>query len=369
MHRHRSHHCAPALETVRVILVYKDFRGRGFSHAGLGVSSISTAKVLRRAGIWADVWASMDAKDLRRRVELSLAQSGLRNEVPISHIVIAAPWIDPATLAQLATDFPEIVWTVVCHSGVGFLAADPEAIRFMRETAELQHLTYNIRAAGNSEAFVRWASETWKTHFTLLRNLYDTSECSPPSRKPWGGEILRLGMFGAARALKNGVSGAAAAAQLAVRLRVPVELQLSSGRDEGGSLRPIEEITKGIPNLTVRRMGWLSWPQFRSILRHIHVHLQPSFTESFNMTVADAIAEHVPSVVGPAVEWCPAHWKADVDDPSDIARVAEALLYDTNAAEDGRRALERYVREALPDWLHLLGASAGTIEERFHAHA
>ena len=120
--RHRPHHLAPTLDTARVLLVYKDFQGRGFSHAGLGVTAMCTAKSLRREGIWADVWACGDAEDLRRRVALACAQAELRNELPVTHVVIAAPWIATHALAKLATDFPDIVWTVVCHSGVGFLA-------------------------------------------------------------------------------------------------------------------------------------------------------------------------------------------------------------------------------------------------------
>lgn len=357
--RERPHHLQPALESVRLLLVYKDFAGRGFSHAGLGVSCMCTAKALRRHGVWADVWASSSADDLRRRLHAVHAQAVQRNEVLVTHVVIAAPWIATAELARLAMEFPEIVWTVTCHSNVGFLAADCEAIRLMRETAELQHLSHNVRAAGNCERMTRWASRAWGTQLALLPNIYDLSEAVPARRSSWRGDVLRVGMFGAARLLKNGVTGAAALAALANKLRVPVELHVSSGRDEGGSLRPIEEITRNVPNLVLKRAGWLSWPAFKASVRQMHLHLQPSYTESFNVTVADAIAASVPSVVGPAIHWVPSHWKADIDDPTDVARVAEALLHDVHAADDGRQALERYVRDALAAWERFLCARCG----------
>jgi hypothetical protein len=203
----------------------------------------------------------------------------------------------------------------------------------------------------------------------LLPNLYDVGECPLPPPKPWNGCPLRIGMFGARRLLKNGVSGAAAAAQLAVRLGVPVELQVSSGRDEGGSTSEIEEIVKGIPNLTLRKMGWLTLPQFRSVLRNVDVHLQPSYTESFNMTVGDAAAVGKGSVVGPAIRWVPKHWMADVDDPSDIARVAEALLHDPKVPEEAHRALKRYEKEALPHWFRFLGIPLEEAEDFGRAFA
>src|SRR4030095_12270257 len=122
--RERSHHLQPALESVRLLLVYKDFAGRGFSHAGLGVSCMCTAKTLRRRGVWADVWAVNSAEELHRRLDVLNAEAVQRHDLAVTHVVIAAPWIATAQLAKLATSFPEVVWAVTCHSNVGFLACD-----------------------------------------------------------------------------------------------------------------------------------------------------------------------------------------------------------------------------------------------------
>jgi hypothetical protein len=75
--------------------------------------------------------------------------------------------------------------------------------------------------------------------------------------------------------------------------------------------------------------------------------LQPSYTESCNMVTADGVAEGVPSVVSDAIDWAPEHWKANVDDVLDIARVGRCLLYDPLAARDGLKALEPYVAGGL----------------------
>jgi hypothetical protein len=82
----------------------------------------------------------------------------------------------------------------------------------------------------------------------------------------------------------------------------------------------------------------------------MHVLLQPSFTESFNVVTADGIAEGVPSAVSDAIDWVPAHWQAKADNASDVARVAAQLLRDPHAAIQGRRALEDYVRVGLDRW-------------------
>ena len=86
--------------------------------------------------------------------------------------------------------------------------------------------------------------------------------------------------------------------------------------------------------------GWQSWPKFRKTVAHMHLLLQPSYTESFNMVTADGVAEGVPSVVSEAIDWAPEDWKADVDDVLDIARTGRKLLFDPRAAHDGLARFE-----------------------------
>jgi hypothetical protein len=82
----------------------------------------------------------------------------------------------------------------------------------------------------------------------------------------------------------------------------------------------------------------------------MHLLMQPSYTESFNMVTADGIAEGVASVVSEAINWAPDHWKAPTDDVQQIARVARYLLGDPHAPEDGFAALQRHNREGLEAW-------------------
>ena len=90
---------------------------------------------------------------------------------------------------------------------------------------------------------------------------------------------------------------------------------------------------------------------FRSqSVAHMHLLLQPSYTESFNMVTADGIAEGVPSVVSSAVDWAPDHWKAETDNVLDIARVGRYLLHDPQAPADGREALAVHNRRGIAAW-------------------
>src|SRR5256885_8857503 len=62
---------------------------------------------------------------------------------------------------------------------------------------------------------------------------------------------------------------------------------------------------------------------FRRLVRAMDIVLQPSYTETFNMVTADAVAEGVPVVVADSIEWVPRWWQARADEPRDITRVAE----------------------------------------------
>ena len=65
------------------------------------------------------------------------------------------------------------------------------------------------------------------------------------------------------------------------------------------------------------------------------------------MVTADGVAEGVPSVVSPAIDWAPESWKAQADDVLQIAQVGRRLLHDASAAYEGFEALQKYVKDGL----------------------
>jgi glycosyltransferase involved in cell wall biosynthesis len=359
--RERPHHLRPYVDTVRVVLVYRDFTGIGVSHVGLGVSAQYTAKTLRHHGIWAEVWPAQSAQKLRERLRLVNTEADQRGEIRPTHVILAAPWIPTHEVELTAAEFPEVSWVVVSHSSVGFLAADPHAIRLLRQTADLQLSTHNVFVGGNSPKFTAWATEAWGVNAVCLPNLYNLDETFPRHDRRWQGGALRLGLFGANRPLKNFLTGAAAAVVLARSLHVPVELLLSTGRNEGSDGRALEEMTENIANLKVTRTGWLPWASFRSLLRTVDLVFQVSYTETFNVVTADAIAEGVPVVASDAIDWVPHWWQARADEPLDAVRVAERLLRDPDAPRHGRQALQAYVDRGVVAWWRFLCPQLATM--------
>jgi len=335
----------------RVIITYHNRpAAHHVSHIGLGVSGLNTAKVLRQNGIYADVWPILGAKDLAQRILAS-------NPMP-THVVIMAPWIPTFDLqANLIFKFPQIQFVVVCHSNVGFLQADPQAITNFRQALDQERASMNFFAAGNAQLFCNWIKAAYSQPCTWIPNLYFLEYAAPIHRRPWSGGTLRIGAFGAVRPLKNTLNAAAAALELANSYNTPIELHISVGRIEGGAtvVKALDAMLTGSPHLTLIKDEWHQWPQFRAIVRSMNLLMQPSFTESFNMVTADGAAESIPSVVSDAIDWAPDSWKAEMDDANNIAKVAKNLLSDPQSGPEGFYALQAHNAAGLVAWKSWLG--------------
>jgi hypothetical protein len=351
MYRYQSHQQSPSLETARVVLCYRNWQA--VSHIGLGVAARNTAAVLRREGIRTEVWALRDPADLAAKLAAAQNEATRRGEHPVSHVVISAPWIPTPALQQLTAAHPEVVFAVSSHSNVGFLQADANGVKLLRESYELAVGSLNFRATGNCATYCRWVTQAFGVQCHLVPNLYDLSTATThPHRRPLQGGTLRLGCFGATRILKNLVTGVGAAIEVSRRLNTDAEIWLSAGRPSGGSgaVAAAKQMADGVPRFALRELPWQSWPQFRQSVSGMDLLLQPSYTESFNMVTADGVAEGIASVTSPVIEWVPTNWHADPDDASDVADRAIALLHDPTAPQAGLRALQRYVSEGVGRW-------------------
>src|SRR4051812_45574053 len=183
MSHHRPHHFAPSIASARIVLAHK---GKPhYSPSGLGISGSQTAKALRAAGIWAESWVCTSAEELRQRLRDADAEALRRNQPPISHVVIGALWISTDFIAEMAADFPHTLFVLVSHSTFGFLGADPHAVRLLREGAELQQATTNVRIGGNCRRFTAPATEVFGVDVEYLPNLVALGEHWPRPRPGW----------------------------------------------------------------------------------------------------------------------------------------------------------------------------------------
>jgi hypothetical protein len=343
-------------KVARLLIAYKNFGlNRNVSHIGLGVSALQNQRALRSAGLMAEVRAVGSGQELMQLLDEDRQTATLAHHVPITHVVVSAPWIATAELALMAHRNPDVEFTVLSHSNVGFLQADPRAIALLREGADLERAMPNFHVAANSRSLQQWWEAAYQTPMLLLPNMYPFD--SVRHKPTWNGGTLRIGCFCAIRPYKNVLTAAAAALEVGVRLRASeTEFWISGGRTEGGGTigEAIQQMYTNVPRATVVRNNWESWPQFLGTVGSMDLLMQPSYTETFNMVTADGIARGVPSVVSEAIAWAPKNWMAATDSALDLADRAVALLHDPRAIDQGVDALIESNESAMREWRKFL---------------
>lgn len=343
-----------------IIFAHKNPRADNPSacHEGLGVTAGNLAETLVENGIQADTAPVVDGYHLRDKLAAN-AWPGL------THVIMCAPYMDTPFLEGLCRQFPSLKFATVYHSNVGFLQADNWAVKVMREQAALEKRIKNYHLAGNSDKFCQSVTGAYGVPCTYLPNLYFLHGPVARQRAPWKGPDLHIGIFGAIRQLKNLMTGVWASIQIGRDLEANTFIHISTGREEGGGnvLKGVHQMIDDTPladplqNVHLIHEPWRPWLEFRRFaVRRMDLLLQPSYTESFNGVTADGIAEGVPSVVSPAIDWVPDYWIANPDKAYEIAQSGIYLLYNRSKAEaDGYRALCDYNLKGLKAWKDFLG--------------
>lgn len=321
---------------MHLALFFKDFAHwmkNKESCVGLHVAGFATAEVLRKQGYKVSVFPVKDNIDVFEALDNS----------DITHVVISAPWLSAYDLEQLIKHFNNIKFVILSHSNIGFLQADQDGVLLLRRYAELSLIYDNIQIAGNTPIFSSWFQAAYGFRTITLPNLYPINN---PIFKEWRRTFpIKVGMFGAARVLKNFVTGAAATTLISA----PIELHVIDGgeEDKDNVIKTVQSICQGT-NVTLIAHKWQCWDDFIELVAQMDILLQPSFTESFNMVTADGISVGVPSVVSPSILWAPNAWKANPDNAFDIAAVMIQLL--GKSSEEGRQALIRHDDVSLKHW-------------------
>lgn len=338
-------------DDVSCLLLNKNFASRaGISHIGLGVSAILTAKYLNANGLRTQVVPIVNPVDLGPAIETANAIQ------PVTHVVVAAPWIPTAIYANLCQRYPHIHFAMNCHSNVGFLQADASGAQLFREALELEQGTHNFHATGNSSVFASSVEITYGRPCGYLPNLYYLDDIEEPIRPGWSqtGGVLRIGVFGAIRAQKNVMTAVWAAMEISSILKAQTEIWLSTAREDDQAarmiLKAVRALTANMPNVRLVESPWTAWPQFRKIVGSMHLLIQVSYTESFNIVTADGCAEGVPSVVSSAINWAPPQWFAEVDDAHDVAAIGISALCNPYAPRMGLSALRNHNSMGLMAW-------------------
>jgi hypothetical protein len=338
---------------MKILIVFKNPKvdSPDACHHGLGITALNTALSLREHRIEADAFPVANGEYLWAQLAGEWSK--------YTHVVLEAPFIDAPYLERLFKAFPDKHFTLVYHSNLGFLAQDQFAGTSIPKFLELQK-SGNFTLAGNSHELARGIQSASGQPFAWLPNIYHLPSQVKRQRERWRhGMTLNMGLFGAARVLKNWPTAVVGAMIVARRLGTQVNLHVNTGRDEGAAAtrNNVDALLTLNPLVNLVEVPWLSHDDFMRYLHsHIDISLQPSFTETFNNVIADGCAAGVPGVVSPSIHWVPKSWMCQPDSAVSIADVTCRVLEDRDAVAEGWAALDNYNQAAIKAWMQWLTA-------------
>lgn len=349
----------PSVSKAHLMLCYRNFQAKNpaYSHVGLGVNCIHTAKVLREQQVRVDVSPVWDYNDVIKVIT---------SNPTITHLVIEAPFLPNGQMAQIVNKYNNIEFACRAHSEIAFLQVEAGAISIIRDYIRLQDQSLNFKMSVNSDVLGISLGQVYNNNSLYLPNLYYTDIVR---QKVWSppGKLVKIGSFGAIRLMKNHTTAAMGALQLAAVYGKDLQFYLSVAREEQGIgvLQAIRNMFASVPFATLVEVPWSDWSDFRNIIASLDLHMQLSMSETFNITCADAACGGVPTVSSDAISWVPSDWHADIDDSSDVQKVGWKLLNDPHAAQRGIESLKSWNRMSLGKWLQWLSGDAKTMTSYF----
>jgi hypothetical protein len=336
---------------LKVLVVFKDTKIDlpTSYHQGLGVTARRLAEALNTLYIKADAFPIKNGEYLWAKLN-SDWQS-------YTHIVFMAPFVDAGFLERLFSNFHMQKFIIIYHSNLGFLSVDRFSVKSLELYLNLEKICPNFTASTNCLELSRSIELGSGRKFCYLPNLFPL-----PNKKPdrnFQIYPLNIGIFGAARVLKNWLTATVATMIIANKLKQKVNFHISTQRDEGAesTRENIKSLLALNTNINLIEVPWLDHDKFLDYLHDkMDLLLQPSFTETFNNVTAEGCISGVPSVVSDAIVWAPDSWKARSDSATSVAEVGMDLLNDPGAYKDGWKALTKYNKDASKIWLKWLGA-------------
>jgi len=337
--------------------------------SGLSISASQMALALDELGIPNKLVQVIDNNCIDREV----------TQYRPTHVIIEAFWVVPEKFDILRKLHPNVKWVVRNHSKSDFLSHEggmvgwaidyvkrgvtlacnsPEATADFKRLAvsvgaDPTHVIYlpNYYRAGDPPGFLGWLKIKF---FKVLRWL---GFVGPKRPEP---EFLRIGCFGAIRPLKNHLHQAMAAIEMASAMGFRLKFYVNGNRVEGKAepiLTSLRQLFNRYPMHELVELGWMEHDEFQSVLQTMHLVMQVSNSETFNIVAADSVLNGTPVLVSDEIPWLDGEYHAN---PNSVKHIAVRLSNLWCASGSGRvqqdqlAQLQEYGAESKRLWAHYL---------------
>ncbi|NHN88983.1 glycosyltransferase family protein [Acetobacter conturbans] len=260
-----------------------------------------------------------------------------------THVIVEAFWVVPEKFDVLKPLHPDVQWIVRDHSETPFLANEGNAfgwtVDYLKRGIEVM---CNAPRAVSDMAVVAMGCGLDPSGVSYGPNVYPVPrlcDITPHERRS---DVVNIGCFGAVRPLKNHMTQAVAAMAFAESIGAQLRFHVNATRVEGqGSpvLKNLRELFARSAHELVEH-GWMPHSGFLDVLGGIDILMQVSFTETFNIVAADAMASSVPVLVSSEIPWI-GHYAHR--DPTDAADMAQGLyeIWNEGWCEQQKRLLKQ----------------------------
>lgn len=315
-----------------------------YNSSGLLNSAKFVVDMLKEEGVRAHIVDVVDSNSIDREV------FNFNPDV----VVLEAVWVPPYKLKELAHihHHRHRKWIIRNHSELPFLAMEGISLQWLLEYTAIKNVivSCNSPVATTDIATLASIQHSKSTHDIInLPNFYPIAHKHAQHHCLHG--AINVGCFGAVRILKNHVEQAIGAIMFAKKLDMPLHFHINASRIEGPNtvLKTLRAVFDGSKHYKLIEHGWLNRPQFLDLCRSMHIGLQVSFSETFNIVSADLVSEGIPCVTSDEVPWMPSDYHANPADASDIAE--KMLKTFADGPHKQLKGLHKYVEASRETWI------------------
>ena len=237
-----------------------------------------------------------------------------------THVIVEALWVVPSKFDILTKLYPAVQWVVRLHSELPFIACEGIAMEWVFDSDK--HT--NVTIATNSKRLKHDLASLLTKPVLYLPNYYDVSslDADKSIKIEKCKSTIDVGCFGAIRQLKNQLIQAVAAIHFADKIGKTLRFHINGNRIEGKADPVLKNIRKLFEKNTEGHVlvehDWMSHSAFTGLIAQMDMVMQVSFSETYNIVTADAVAQHVPVVTSSEIKFINSMFQVNCTNLDDI---------------------------------------------------
>lgn len=281
----------------------------------------------------------------------------LVTENEASIVIIEAFWVVPEKFNELTKLHPNVKWIIRNHSALSFMAEDGIIIEWSMKYLfhKNVYLASNHKKTYEDMKFISNYCGLDHTKVLYLPNYYPIEKIVKKTHPRFKHDNeVHIGCFGANRSLKNQLIQAYASIRYARAIGRKLYFHIN------GDINSQNPILKNMISLFDFALDaelvihpWMNHNDFYNLCGKMDVGLQLSFTETFNIVIADLVANDIPVVVSDEITWVSKFCKTN---PLNVSNIIKTLKRVSGIKQyipcliNNQKKLKRYSRDSLTEW-------------------